>query len=431
MDNPIYHKNYEVLKHRYPFIVAYLESLNEQIDVDLIENTPQKTLVYKGHHLSSCYDRAYEAQIQNSSIPPSAEIAYLYGVGLGDGINHLLETTQLKTLHVHILSPIIFYLYLNFFDARTWLNDERITLHLAHDKGLQHPYAVNAAELFWAEEKANELKNLIQIDRNQTHQTLFHTSDMLELYRHNVTRNQQFVKQDPYIETLEEVHQRDSKPFVLIAGGPTASEQFSWLKEKQKDYILIAASTALIALEQVGIVPDYVAVLDPKPLLAKHLMVKQPTQYKNTILAYYPTASYEAVSVWPGKRIICLTDLNALLKESSQAHPKSILYLGGSVAHTTVALAKLLGAKEVILVGFDFCFAYGKSHLEHNPLAYAVGGDKNAETTVLNGHQKIIPSQINFISYKQALEEFIAANPQIKFYNTGKEGAVIKGAPWI
>jgi hypothetical protein len=234
-----------------------------------------------------------------------------------------------------------------------------------------------------------------------------------------------------YIEILKDRYKNNDKTFVLVAGGPTASEQFHWLRQKREEFIVIAASTALIALEYENIIPDYVAVLDPHPQIAKHLKVKKPGLYKNKILAYYPTVSYDALKVWPGKRLICLTDLNPVLKEQAQQHPHSILYLGGSVAHTTAALAVLLGAKKALLVGFDFCFAYNKSHLEHNPIAFDIAPYIKQEVHVLNGYNLAVPTQLNFISYKQALEEFIAIHPEVQFYKTGKEGANIKGAPWI
>jgi hypothetical protein len=37
MDNPIYHKNYTLLKARWPSIINYIESLDEQINVDLLK----------------------------------------------------------------------------------------------------------------------------------------------------------------------------------------------------------------------------------------------------------------------------------------------------------------------------------------------------------------------------------------------------------
>jgi hypothetical protein len=69
---------------------------------------------------------------------------------------------------------------------------------LAHGTTLSFPYAVNAAELFLAEERALEIKNLIQINRNNTHQTLFHTQDLLDIYRKNALQNQKFYSHEIY-----------------------------------------------------------------------------------------------------------------------------------------------------------------------------------------------------------------------------------------
>ena len=205
MDNTVYQKNYDLLNSKWPSIIKYLESLDGNVDISFLEDSPEKTLVYKKCHLTSCYSRSNEAEIQNSTIPLSSLTANLYGIGLGDGIINPLKREALKELNVYILSPIIFYVYINFFDACSWLKDKRVNLKLARESKLSFPYAVNTGELPFTEEAALEIKNLIQIDRNIEHENR-HETESHALYKNNLSNNEKFIKQDDFIDTLINKH---------------------------------------------------------------------------------------------------------------------------------------------------------------------------------------------------------------------------------
>lgn len=426
MNNPIYQKNSDILENRWPEIIEYFETLDGDVDIGFLDDYPEQTIIYKKHHLSSCYNRNKEAETQNSTIPLSATEANLYGIGLGDGITNLLKRDTLNELNVYILSPTIFYVYINFFDASQWLNDVRVNLCFAHnEQKLKHPYAVNTGEFPFTEETALEIKNLIQIDRNRAHedrQELINSS----IYTDNLKSNQQHLKKDDFVDTLINKHR--GKKFVVIAGGPTATEQFSWIKKQREEFIVISASTALIPLGIAQIIPDYVVILDAASNMANHFAIEKKSNYENTTLIYSPVASHTAIKKWPGRRKIFLS-LNPLLNELIKKHPQAELYSGGSVAHSNAALALLLGATELYLVGYDFCFPFEKSHLEHSTLATPIPDE--TELMVINGYNKPVKSFLNLIGYKDALEQFIAIHPEVNFYNTGKDGAEIKGAEWI
>ena len=425
--NAIFQKNKEVIQAKWPQILSYLDSLDGEINVTFIDDMPEKTVIFNGSHLSSCYNRLHEAKVQNSAIPKESSTAYLYGVGLGDAVYDLLERPALNKLEIYLLSPMLFCVYLNLFDATAWLNDERIHLHLAHKPVLHKPYSVNAAELSFTEDAALPLKNKIEDDKNQRNLIRLHQVDLASEYKNNVRLNQSFLEKDPYVELLRNKHQ--GAAFVVVAGGPTANEQFDWMREQRKDTVVISASTGLIALEQANIIPDYVIALDKATSLARHFQVSDKANYHEVTLVYTPTTSPHAVQLWSGQRSVCLIGSHPFLKKLYKQHPKSVLYTGGSVAHSAVDLAVFLGAKSITLVGFDFCFAYGQSHLVSHPNQQPKPA--YSDSWVLNGNQQKVPTTLNLVGYKEAMEEYIAAHSQLIFYNTGREGAEIKGAKWI
>lgn len=50
-----------------------------------------------------------------------------------------------------------------------------------------------------------------------------------------------------------------------------------------------------------------------------------------------------------------------------------------------------------------------------------------AKHWVLDGHGSRVKTQLNFRSYLCELERFIAAHPQVRFYNSSRDGARIVG----
>ncbi len=329
----VYLNNRAVLQKKWPKVLDHLEALSGKINIEFVDDTPQETLSYEGRRLSSCYNRHKEAQTQNSMVPLSARSAHLYGAGLGDAACDLLQRKQLEELYVHILSPTIFYVSLNFFDATSWLSDERVRLQLITVEPLKWPYSVNAAELAFIENHALALRNSIYVDRNKTNQKRLHLVDLAGVYKENLSKNQEFLQHDPYIDTLKRPN--SNKKFVVVAGGPTAAKQWSWIKDRRDDYVVIVVNTALVAAEKAGIIPDYVVAIDPAARLGKHFALSNPTQFKDTTLVYLPITSHNAVKLWPGIRLIALTESNYLMQEQIKLHPQSVLYSGGSVAHVT------------------------------------------------------------------------------------------------
>jgi hypothetical protein len=99
------------------------------------------------------------------------------------------------------------------------------------------------------------------------------------------------------------------------------------------------------------------------------------------------------------------------------------------VIHPAVDLAVRMGAAQVTLFGADFAFPNDKTHAGWSD------GDLGPQLTharhwVLDGHGGRVRTQLNFRSYLTELERYIARHPQVSFFNTSRDGALIAGTTY-
>ncbi len=94
--------------------------------------------------------------------------------------------------------------------------------------------------------------------------------------------------------------------------------------------------------------------------------------------------------------------------------------------HPAVDLAVKMGAENVILMGVDFAFPGNRSHTGWQDGALGPRA-QTARHWVHNGHGNRVDTTLNFAGYLCELERYIDRHPEVKFWNTCRDGAHIKG----
>ncbi len=145
--------NARIIEARWPMVWQRL--LAEDCDglaVELVEGQGS-TLGVGGVQLTSRHDRVAEARLQASSLPPGSAVLHLYGTGLGDLQQVLLESPQLQRLNVHILNGALFKRVLGLLEQDGWLADPRVELSFAADHPeILFPFFALPAELVLADD---------------------------------------------------------------------------------------------------------------------------------------------------------------------------------------------------------------------------------------------------------------------------------------
>ena len=413
--------NAEVLQRRWPALFERLMAEDSAaVQADLVQGLGS-TLSVNGVQLTSRHDRTHEARVQAASLADKAQL-HVYGTGLGDLPAVLLERAGLERLYVHILNGALFALVVQLLDQRHWLEDPRVELFYAGDlSDICTPFFALPAEMLLADDFNAKIR------------------DRLVSEVHLSFNNREFDPQSPVIQQ----RLQDCLPVLLgdddvaqlfdtcvdrdvyvIATGPTLEEHFERLakvRAQAQRPLFICVDTAYRPLREHGVVPDLVVSID-QLISFRHL----PFEHSEGIpLVYLPMSDPEVLRAWKGKRYggYSASPVYAALRE---AYPRGELHVGGSVIHPAVDLAVKMGARRITLFGADFAFPMNKTHAGWND--GELGPSVNqARHWVRDGHGQRVSTQLNFRGYLCVLERYIAAHPQVEFFNSSRAGALIAG----
>ena len=413
--------NAEVLQCRWPALFERLMAEDSAaVQAELVQGLGS-TLSVNGVQLTSRHDRTHEARVQAASLADKAQL-HVYGTGLGDLPAVLLERAGLERLYVHILNGALFALVVQLLDQRHWLEDPRVELFYAGDlSDICTPFFALPAEMLLADDFNAKIR------------------DRLVSEVHLSFNNREFDPQSPAIQQ----RLQDCLPVLLgdddvaqlfgtcvdrdvyvIATGPTLEEHFERLakvRAQAQRPLFICVDTAYRPLREHGVVPDLVVSID-QLISFRHLPFEQS---EGIPLVYLPMSDPEVLRAWKGKRYggYSASPVYAALRE---AYPRGELHVGGSVIHPAVDLAVKMGARRITLFGADFAFPMNKTHAGWND--GELGPSVNqARHWVRDGHGQRVSTQLNFRGYLCVLERYIAAHPQVEFFNSSKAGALIAG----
>ena len=421
----IFQANVAVIRARWPALLDRLrqEDLTAlQADTDLVQGL-EATLRIGGVQLTSRHGRASEAKLQAQSLPQDSPVIAVYGCGLGDLQLELLQRDSLRQLRVRILNLGVFALVLHLMDQTGWLADPRVDLDQAgNESKLFQPFFALPAELVLADNfnaRARDL--LVRYIQKDFVNRAFDPSD--PFWRERVQSNLELLRADADVAELFDRQQGGD--VYVIATGPTLERHFDRLRHvraQPQRPLLIAVDTALRPLLERGIRPDLVVSIDAN-ISDRHLLTAQSADIG---LVYFPLLERELLEAWRGKRYAAYS-VSPLFAAVREQLDKAVLFSAGSVIHPALDLAVRMGPARVTLFGADFSYPGDKTHAGWGDGALGEGL-ASARHWVLNGRGERVRTQLNFRSYLYGVCELIAAHPDVTFFNTSKDGALIEGA---
>ena len=424
--------NLEVLARRWPRLLEQLPEPDaiQDLDFELVADTPRPALRVNGIQLVSAYDPEAEAELQAEMIDNTASKVWLYGCSVGFLPRCLLQRQALKQLNFVIMHRGLFVMLMAAYDLRDVLNDRKMELVLPEaGDGAHEPAAVEPACLALADDYAARIRD--QLETNFTAAKI----------------NQQFAAMqadiDARIAEIESYIASDGdvasvfgafkgKCGLVVAPGPTLSDNLEDLRQwHRQGHPLIAVDAAVKPLLKAGLTPDYVLAIDRKPAIFSMLDgAFEPL--KDSTLIYHPVVEPRVLAHWQGPRLVAYSpspQYDAIRKR----HPRGNLWAAGTVMHAAVDFAVQTGCRQVRLYGVDLAFPgdrYYAGDVDHDRKFMdkaTAGGRASGERWVVNGHGEKIRSIANFVLYLRQLEQFIAARPQARFINMSRQGAQIHG----
>lgn len=412
-----------VINERWPNIASLLAHANS-LQYTLIEQ-PQTSLVFEDIQLTSCYDRQSEAKLQAQQLAVECKNITIFGPAMGDLAIELLSRPTLKQLNVVIMNLSVFKAALKHMFDVSWLKDKRVQISLAaNNTAIPEYFLVSPAELTLVDDSAVILRDKLQLLLDHTFVSNHH--DQSQQVQSDIEVNKPFIEKDPSIEALLPQYIGNISHAYIIATGPSLQEQERLLSTaaSSANGIIICLDASLKFLDYLGVVPDIVMSIDPKPDICFEGIKLE--KYQNTALVYFPRMSPNLLNSWQGPRYCAYSD-GPLYDDICQRHPKTRLFSGGSVIHPAVDLAVKLNISDIILLGADFGYPTGKTHAFW-PSNFVVPQPGTPGTHwVFNWAGDKITTLPNLRGYLRYLEQYIDKNPQVTFHCASSLGARIQG----
>lgn len=232
----------------------------------------------------------------------------------------------------------------------------------------------------------------------------------------------------------------EDRPVFIVGNGPSLDEAEEYLLKNCKNAIVIACGTSIKTLHELGITPDFHALIErpysnykifseivPREFTKKVNLLSVNMVYPDTILNY----AWSGLT-WKGNEAgthygAALHYLNK--KEGVVALPFS----NPQVSNTALTFATFFGFKNIYIFGVDNGHTpEGQSHSKHSVYEKGINGVKMGRLATgshrLEGNfgSYVLSDDLYRIAHFQ-LEKLIASHKDKTFFNVGS-GAKIKGA---
>lgn len=418
----IYQRNSAVLAPRWPAVMQRLAAEDAtSVPAQLLEGK-SSTLTVAGIQLTSRHDRLAEAQTQADSLPANSPVVHLYGTGLGDLQRVLLASASLQQLQVHILNGALFVLVLQLLEQQDWLSDPRVMLAYADERTeIQLPFFALPAELVLADDANARIRDRLVSEVHVGFNNREFSPENPESFK-RLEQGRALLQSDTDVAAL--FGSQPGRDVLVIATGPSLQQHLQRLliTHQQTDRpLLICVDTAYVPLRNAGITPDLVVSIDHR-ISTRHL---PPEGSDGIALVYLPGQEAPMLEAWRGPRYVGYST-SPVYSQIRQHIPRANLHVGGSVIHPAIDLAVKMGATRITLFGADFAFPGGKTHTGWQD--GVLGPELSiARHWVRDGRGNKVKTQLNFRSYLIELERYIALHPEVQFFNTSRDGALIAG----
>lgn len=449
-----YKKNLNILKRRYPDIFPEfeIESKDEhEIEIDAVTaRDGNSALVVKKdgeiYRLNSIYHPIGEAKrwVEQFEFHNLNVITIMFGFGNGIFVKELLDNLSedgkliLFEPETQLIKAVMQKL-----DITSIFEDQRLHLFLGKDS-FEDVEKVITAVVTWAnlatqircthpqyeklyKKEYREFWDMVAEINSYEVVRISTNSFFAKTSVENVITNLKYIKDSNYITEFRDVLPKEV-PVIIVSAGPSLDKNVEVLKEAQGKALVIATDTAVKILEPKGIPYDCMATLDarkPAWYLTDYPGCKEKTMFCRL------ESETEIMKFHIGRKIWLQGSvyLGELYSSRKMEFPDESL--GGSVATAAFAVAQILGAKNIILIGQDLAFDGEATHAggfndkagvpkekTHNNDEYMVDG--------VNGFQ--VKTRHDWFMFLRWFEDIILHNPELNVIDATEGGALIHGS---
>lgn len=212
------------------------------------------------------------------------------------------------------------------------------------------------------------------------------------------------------------------KPVVIVSAGPSLSEQLAELKKFKNKALIICVLTAAKILVNNGVIPDFVIAVDPFAATERYC---DGWDSGNVPLLYYQQIWRGILAKHRGPKFwFTMSDENPLpfVPDNHRGDFKP----GFTVAFSALQFAQYIKANPIIFMGQDFAFPDGHTHVSGAAYDTTVDGRNDLFYVPSNDGKQVLTDAM-FHAFLLTMQDYIKFNPQFRYINTSRRGALIRG----
>ena len=217
------------------------------------------------------------------------------------------------------------------------------------------------------------------------------------------------------------------RPILVVGAGPSlgpfAKELVSW----RERVFIIAATSALRPLQEVGITPDVAVIIEPRECLHHFEGISEDT-LSNLTLAVESSTHPSHLRLPVARRIHFHGVAGQWLAPLSGEG--SCVPSGGNVGTTMLVLAWMLGGWPVLIAGLDFAMQGNRYYTEKCGSRRVRVPEERTEAIAGWGHRRLRATS-ELVSYRRQSEQILGVirrrDPKARFLMLTLEGARIEG----
>lgn len=394
MNTPVYEKNMDALRNKYPAWAAILETKKrKKRNFDVIaEQSMMGDTILKVHangkqlYLNGKYAPSMVAErwIEQQGKIEAYTPVVIVGISNGVHIKKIMETVP-KTSNILIYEPSLelFRRELEEVDLSflfeldkpvgvivEGLNESEIRSYfhymISFDNmtSLKYYISGNYKVLFRevVEDFVKKLKKYVEDQEVQWNTYVRYTNVKAKNTFHNIC----YLSEGYSVEALKGILPADV-PAIVVSAGPSLNKNLIDLKKAVGKACIIATDTAVKPLLNAGIIPNLFVIIDG---------LKPGLLFEHKDISKVPMVTMTGVSVEPmdyhkGKKFFYYSDsqyeehmLNLLSNEEGCDMTLPNLPTGGSVANNAYSMGVYMGARTIILIGQDLAMTGNRTHAD-------------------------------------------------------------------
>ena len=217
-----------------------------------------------------------------------------------------------------------------------------------------------------------------------------------------------------------------NKPAIIVSAGPSLDKNIDLLKGIEDEFLIITGGRPLKGILEKNIGAQLLVTIDPSEDNFK--LFEDCVGEEKIPLLFFDVTNEKIVQKHKGDKLF--SAYNEMFSDIFGCNIE-LLETYGSVAHTMVSSALLLGCNPIIFIGQDFAYTGDRAH---SPYLEEKHNDNNFEEIKRNNdiwvediNGGLVRTSVELNDFKIGMEKIIEKNPNTIFINATEGGARMKG----